>query len=274
LPHRVGFTLIELLVVIAIIAILAALLFPVFSQARAKARQVSCLSNLKQHGLAMNMYLQDYDETYPFLFNDSQYGGINCQGGPPPGGWWYNWGSYCEVLALQFVGQYIGAGTSQAMYRCPDGLLGYFIGFLGYNIPIPGNYGHNTALLSRPRRWGTRPRKLSELTRPADMAAFFDSGGEYMGWGDLFSVNNPSGPHWYLPVGKEAYGKDCDQLSPYVLTGEPCTDYRRSRHMGGINLTFGDGHAKWVTGSKVVTTRDMWLDPDQPTPTYGTFGPP
>jgi len=60
-----GFTLIELLVVIAIIAILAAILFPVFAQARAKARQISCTSNLKQLGQAILMYVQDYDETLP-----------------------------------------------------------------------------------------------------------------------------------------------------------------------------------------------------------------
>jgi len=62
---RRGFTLIELLVVIAIIAILAAILFPVFAQAREKGRQASCESNLKQVGLAIKMYVQDYDEKWP-----------------------------------------------------------------------------------------------------------------------------------------------------------------------------------------------------------------
>lgn len=66
---RKGFTLIELLVVIAIIAILAAILFPVFAKAREAARATSCKSNLKQIGLAMNMYKQDYDETLPFSVN-------------------------------------------------------------------------------------------------------------------------------------------------------------------------------------------------------------
>src|SRR5579859_7650804 len=60
-----GFTLIELLVVIAIIAILAAILFPVFAQAREKARQTGCLSNEKQIGLGILQYVQDYDEKYP-----------------------------------------------------------------------------------------------------------------------------------------------------------------------------------------------------------------
>ncbi|MEN6302369.1 MAG: DUF1559 domain-containing protein [Armatimonadia bacterium] len=69
---RRGFTLIELLVVIAIIAILAAILFPVFAKAREKARQSSCLSNVKQLGLAFQQYAQDYDERLP-MYVDSSY---------------------------------------------------------------------------------------------------------------------------------------------------------------------------------------------------------
>src|SRR5881394_285952 len=76
---RTAFTLIELLVVIAIIAILAAILFPVFAQAREKARGISCLSNLKQSGLAYAMYTQDYDETTPLQKSND-----------PNSGYWYN----------------------------------------------------------------------------------------------------------------------------------------------------------------------------------------
>ena len=77
-PRRRGFTLIELLVVIAIIAILAAILFPVFAQAREAARKTSCLSNLKQMGSAILMYRQDHDETYPqsyYYLNDNNSSG-------------------------------------------------------------------------------------------------------------------------------------------------------------------------------------------------------
>jgi prepilin-type N-terminal cleavage/methylation domain-containing protein/prepilin-type processing-associated H-X9-DG protein len=94
-----AFTLIELLVVIAIIAILAAILFPVFAQAREQARTISCLSNMKQLGLAIKMYAQDYDEQFPNGNDDKPYnwennpdanpypdfGGSACQGYVSPG---------------------------------------------------------------------------------------------------------------------------------------------------------------------------------------------
>src|ERR1044071_10430486 len=87
-----GFTLIELLVVIAIIAILAAILFPVFAQARAKARAASCLSNVKQRTMGVLMYAQDYDESFPVWHWDEQYScGTGLDGGKVKDGatiWW------------------------------------------------------------------------------------------------------------------------------------------------------------------------------------------
>ncbi|MFP3902987.1 MAG: DUF1559 domain-containing protein, partial [Armatimonadota bacterium] len=82
-----GFTLIELLVVIAIIAILAAILFPVFARAREKARQTACLSNVKQLGLAMHMYIQDYDEKFPGRAATTHY---------PP--WDHPWSYWYKVI--------------------------------------------------------------------------------------------------------------------------------------------------------------------------------
>jgi len=87
--HRRGFTLIELLVVIAIIAILAAILFPVFAKAREKARQTSCLSNVKQMALGVLMYAQDFDEQWPYHYYASG-GSITYPGGGTNAGMmWY-----------------------------------------------------------------------------------------------------------------------------------------------------------------------------------------
>jgi prepilin-type N-terminal cleavage/methylation domain-containing protein/prepilin-type processing-associated H-X9-DG protein len=106
---RKGFTLIELLVVIAIIAILAAILFPVFAQAREKARQITCVSNERQIGLGFLQYVQDNDETFPFEVDPGYYAEY---GNPPyntPGGVPASW----DIQIQPYL-------KSEALLKCPD----------------------------------------------------------------------------------------------------------------------------------------------------------
>jgi prepilin-type N-terminal cleavage/methylation domain-containing protein/prepilin-type processing-associated H-X9-DG protein len=114
---RRGFTLIELLVVIAIIAILAAILFPVFAKAREKARQASCLSNVKQIMVGMLSYTQDYDECLPFGSND-----------PGPASGYTAWG-YWQDSIMPYC-------KNSQLFICPSNKTGtYRSGGYGWNYP-------------------------------------------------------------------------------------------------------------------------------------------
>lgn len=134
--HRqaMGFTLIELLVVIAIIAILAAILFPVFGQAREKARQATCQSNLKQIGQAIQMYIQDYDETFPAYYNGNGTAGINRT--------WvdilspYSGGKYDSSTVPYYAGSIYDCPSSDSTLAAPADYL-YFVVLWAYRTTDP-----------------------------------------------------------------------------------------------------------------------------------------
>jgi len=206
---RTGFTLIELLVVIAIIAILAAILFPVFAQAREKARAISCLSNTKQSGLAFAMYVQDYDETTPKMGNGTD--------------WWTAIYPYTKNLGV-FLCPDRNEGDDTT---CPDGgpclTLSRYPGY-GYNWGPIGWRGGGLlqAQIEDPQRPGHSMIPgiaLAAVQFPAGMFAF----------GDSYDT-----PRQTLGIG----------FAGCTFTG---TSNQSLRHSGGqFNYAFVDGHAKSV----------------------------
>ena len=169
LSQRRGFTLIELLVVIAIIAILAAILFPVFARAREKARQTSCLSNVKELGLGCLMYAQDYDERLPW----------HCRAGPGPSGSVDDTGWNTQIYA------YV---KNEQLYNCPSANW-------QNRSRLCGGYGWNLSRNASGTQVGCDSMRLARCKYPAETIVLGDSDGtKWIGhwtWPNVDQINRP-----------------------------------------------------------------------------------
>jgi len=213
--RRRGFTLIELLVVIAIIAILAAILFPVFARAREKARQTSCLSNVKQLNLGLQMYIQDYDEKFM-----TYYWGEGNAGNPNSATWWG--GIYPYVKNLQ-------------IYACPSSSISgsqTWGVWLHPPFDTPGwtnNYGYSELIGNK-----GGGLKIAQLKHPAETLILADCTSSWIG-GYWSSADRPH----LRRVAFAGGGAPCG-CPPDLSTNEDWTI-----HNGGSNCGLVDGHAKW-----------------------------
>ena len=273
-PRETGFTLIELLVVIAIIAILAAILFPVFAQAREKARQTSCLSNVKQIGLGQMMYQQDFDETVPFNRECNNPGPVPypCIAGRSILGW------------VDLVEPYV---KNHQIFKCPSDPTKQ-VPYPAGTLDMSGNpatkghvwmggatgsaggewqtsYGRNNNLANN----GTSTATLAAIQYPSTTIMILefaansgggDNGNEH-GHGSPFTVSRSTAYTSVTPDGVACNRYDdtnttndktnfFGQLLPEQQANERA-QLSSARHSGGGNYGFVDGHAKWYKLEKV-----------------------
>lgn len=278
-----GFTLIELLVVIAIIAILAAILFPVFASAREKARQISCISNMKQNGLALLQYTQDYDETWP----------LACQYGTP-----YNGLAAPTLWSSNLViGPYL---KSTQVFDCPDDTFNtdyasssyiealpssrtpHTISYLANAIiPDPGYDSNYTgfgvyhpqglfAYVGEDPHWGSAPPEVvtnGQIHYPSNCIALLDVLDGWWGqyWGAHPILNDEIDPWWSTAD----WGWDYEvckvdicgaQELGWLLTddiynpGYPDAK-AMTKHTGRTDVLFADGHVQsWAPGNFLTST--------------------
>ena len=233
-PHRRhGFTLIELLVVIAIIAILAAILFPVFAQARDQARQTTCLSNLKQLGTGLMMYAQDHDETLPSWPFTGKNSVISTNPRFPD--WGYS-------LWADAVMPYV---KNRGVFACPNGpRANRWTTWPNAAVTGPKNdpFIVNLAFNEYIENWENGFAPLAKLSGarngPAEVSMVAESSfsGIYHDWDDFVVVDRPKG-----------FGIALVYCANKV--GNKICEGRHKEH--GVNIIFADGHAKFVAGGRI-----------------------
>jgi prepilin-type N-terminal cleavage/methylation domain-containing protein/prepilin-type processing-associated H-X9-DG protein len=231
-----AFTLIELLVVIAIIAILAAILFPVFAKAREKARQISCASNEKQLGLGILQYIQDNDEQFAIGSTTYNY----C------GGWVHPVYPYVKSVGI---------------FKCPDDPSSYNPGFGVWN---PVSYDINDSLVgdgNRDSSGNPHTAALAQLNAPASTIMLCEA------FGATMDVANSSGtqPDYSPSVTGDSnfWGGNPAGPNGKYATGDPpgqnLTVYNGSKtgvHTDGSNFLACDGHVKYQRPSAISPGKD------------------
>jgi prepilin-type N-terminal cleavage/methylation domain-containing protein/prepilin-type processing-associated H-X9-DG protein len=261
-----GFTLIELLVVIAIIAILAAILFPVFAQAREAARKTACLSNTKQLGLGIMMYVQDYDEVYPMNSWDVPAIGVADND--------LHSGNY--LSSVTWIWQIMPYIKNRQILVCPSdpNPENAFTGFDddpcnltsccdGWGIPTPMSYSINDLIIGY--AWSGNPNgcfgtgntgslSMAAIPAPASNYLLADEGQEFIDdyWlNDLRAANYSRVMNHKAPP--DGYRAD---TNPPARDPNWLTELRSGsieRHQMGQNITFADGHAKWRNYSQTFS---------------------
>jgi prepilin-type N-terminal cleavage/methylation domain-containing protein/prepilin-type processing-associated H-X9-DG protein len=231
--RRRAFTLIELLVVIAIIAILAAILFPVFAQAREKARQAACQSNLKQIGNGIMMYAQDYDENFPYNYHYDR---------PQLRLWW--WEDDIQPYAKNYQIFVCPAADPKIVYGWRRDQADFCA---GWPCPLTTTYIGNTASFSNN---GSNCSSINPAPGATCTPPWFSNGGTGTTSPALAGVDDVAGTIlvtegwtkeiWAIEqssawVGRPGGGRPFDSKRDGLLDG---------RHMGHNNCLFVDGHVK------------------------------
>lgn len=227
-----AFTLIEILVTIAIISILAAILFPVFARARESARRASCMSNLKQIGLGMMMYVQDYDETYPL----SNTGGTQTDTSMPGRHFATTTSGECEANCISWMDLVYPYVKSIQLFVCPSVREEAYPSY-GYNgaFGSPTNktrYDYDLYYGSaRLPNGGYHPTKLAQVTRPAEVIMNMEYNYSASVWITPNSIRNSA-----LPTAAES------------------SRLRTIPHLQGMNVAYADGHVKWMSANQIVAS--------------------
>ncbi len=233
---RFAFTLIELLVVIAIIAVLAAILFPVFAQAREQARKTTCLSNLRQIGTAFQLYTQDYDEGFPNTGDPYLYAGRH---------WRWPIMPYLATGQRQANQSFNAASGSPSILICPSDTVSG-TSFDSTSYLYPACFYHSADQVNR-MHFGdllSNPPALTTITQSEASVAFPS---------DKILVAEWLNSHQVGPSGRIGFWG-----SHYTAPQTPGTD----RWQGARNYVLVDGHVRFVQARNVIPSRDDCPDPD------------